>query len=199
MTAGIVHNRAMDKRRLRTQYLGLRRAMPEREFLSRSGLIHERLCLMPQVAQARTLLCYVSSKDHEVDTQRLIERFLREGKTVLVPIAQADRSMLWSRIESLADLSPARFGILEPREETRRITAPPDDAVVLVPGIAFSAEGYRIGYGGGYYDRFLAEFQGCSIGLAFDAQILGDFSPDEHDVPVRYVVTESRVYPHTTG
>lgn len=183
----------MDKKHLRKYYLGQRRALTH-EVAQKSSMIHNRLHQVPEFAQAATVLCYVSSKDNEVDTQCLIEHLLREGKKILVPMAQADRSILWSRIHSLAELSTARFGILEPREEARRIMAPPEDAVVIVPGIAFSTDGYRIGYGGGYYDRFLASFPGCTIGLAFDIQIMKEFSPDPHDVPVKYVVTESRVY-----
>jgi 5-formyltetrahydrofolate cyclo-ligase len=62
---------------------------------------------------------------------------------------------------------------------------------VLVPGIAFTAQGYRVGFGGGYFDRFLAGFPGVSIGLAFDLQMTAEFSPDAHDVPVQWIVTEA--------
>jgi len=143
---------------------------------------------------ARVFLCYVSSKDNEADTHPLIEALIQDGITVLVPIAKPKGVLLWSDLHGLEELEPGRFGILEPRAECVRIVEPPEEGVVIVPGIAFSTDCRRIGYGGGYFDRFLATFRGASIGLAFDMQIADDWQSEPRDVPLDFVVTESRIY-----
>jgi len=148
---------------------------------------------LPEVRDASTVLCYVSSKDNEVDTHGLIAQFVETGRRVFVPIAEPGGIMLWSQLLELDELAPARFGILEPRPESRRISPAPPDALVLVPGIAFSPDGHRIGYGGGYYDRFLAGHEGPAIGLAFDVQIICSWETNEYDIPVKAVVTETRL------
>lgn len=172
----------------------MRRGLGAFEVEARSAATIARVRELPPFASAATILCYVASKDNEVNTQPLIETLLAEGRTVLVPIAGKDRILNWSRIESMHELAPARFGILEPRPEFLRITNPPDDSVAIVPGIAFQPDGYRIGYGGGFYDRFLAHYAGVSIGLAFDVQIVESFPIEAHDVPLHYIVTESQAY-----
>ena len=179
------------KRELREEYLGRRRAMSQDDVLSKSRLIHERMQELSEYASARTILTYVSSKDNEVDTLDLIESLLEEGKTVLVPIAEKNRVLVWSRLEALSELAPAQFGILEPLPEFRRLMDPPTDSVALAPGIAFTETGYRIGYGGGYYDTFLATFKGLKIGLAFEVQLLTNFPLEKHDRPVDIVITET--------
>jgi len=130
----------------------------------------------------------------------VIGHLLGEKKTVLVPIAQANRVLEWSHLTSLSELEPGRFGILEPKVECRRLVHPPrEGAVAITPGVAFTVRGYRIGYGGGYYDRFLSIFGGVSIGLAFEVQMAPAIPVGEFDVAVDYVVTESRSICCTTG
>ena len=206
----------VEKTVIRRKYLAARRALSPDEWAARSRAVHDQLAEVDEFREATTVLTYVSPKDNEVDTQALIESMLTQGVCVLVPIAEKDRQLTWSRLKALSELGPGRFGILEPLPEFVRPMDPPDDAVVLVPGIAFTRDGYRIGYGGGYFDRFLAGFRGVSIGLAFDLQTIrqGDerkkgtvpsrpptadsvgtvsfFQP--HDVPVDIVVTESATY-----
>lgn len=186
----------MDKSTLRREALARRIAMSPAEAALNNARIAARLRAMAQFHMAPTCLIYVSSKHNEVDTHALITECIASGKTVLVPIAEPGGVLLWSRLENLAELAPARFGILEPREELRRLKTPPPDAVAIVPLVAFTPGCYRIGYGGGYYDRFLAGFTGVSIGLAFDVQRIDAFAPASHDIPLDYVVTESAVYAH---
>ena len=161
---------------------------------AKSRAIVEQLDRLEAVRGAAAVLCYVSSKDNEVDTHGLIERLLGRGAEVLVPVSQPEGVLAWSRIEGLDELVPGRFGILEPKAACLRIASSPPHAAVVVPGIAFAPEGYRIGYGGGYYDRFLAKHPGPKIGLAFACQIIPAFEHGPHDVPVDSVVTENDVY-----
>jgi len=183
----------MDKAALRKEALARRIAMSPAEAAINNARIAAHLRAMAEYARARTCLFYVSSKHNEVDTHALIRESIAAGKRVLVPIAEPGGLLLWSRLESLAEVAPARFGILEPRAECRRLETPPPEAVAIVPLVAFTPACYRIGYGGGYYDRFLAGFEGVSIGLAFDVQRIDAFTPASHDVPLDYIVTESGV------
>ena len=183
----------MEKAEIRASALRARRGLSPDEVRGKSAAIFAALQTFPLVVSAQTILCYVSSKDNEVDTQRLLTWLLELDRTVLVPIALANRALEWSRLLSLEDLSRGRFDILEPRPDRRRIEVPPRDAAVIVPGVAFRPDGYRIGYGGGYFDRFLSDHRGPSTGLAFDVQMTESFQPDTHDIPVDFVVTESRI------
>ena len=183
------------KSQIRRAILDLRRAMLPEEVAERSAAIRRNLARFASFRAASTFLCYIASKDNEVDTRPLIEDLLARHSTVLVPIVEPGGVLTWSRLESLADVRPARFGILEPKPEcVRPGPVPNEDAVALVPGIAFTREGYRIGYGGGYYDRFLASFKGTAVGLAFDLQIVPSFHHEPHDIPVAAVVTESAIH-----
>ena len=184
----------MNKSAVRKAILERRRSIAPEDATAKSAAILDRLQALPELTSADTALCYVSSKDNEVDTQRLIAWLLGEKRRVLVPIAEPKGKLVWSELHSLDELAPGRFDILEPRTERRRVVEPPEGAPVIVPGIAFTPDRRRIGDGGGYFDRFLAAHRGISIGLAFDMQIVPGFESHGHDVPVDFVVTESRVY-----
>jgi len=184
----------MDKNTIRKRCLSVRQAMPAQDVTGKSAAIVERLKSLRAFSMARNVLTYVSSKDNEVDTHALIEWLIANHTCVYVPAAQPDKLLAWSRIESLGQLAPARFGILEPIEGLPRSTVPPEDSVAIVPGIAFTRDCRRIGYGGGFYDRFLAAYPGPSIALAFDLQIVDHIDSDPHDIPVDFIVTETQVY-----
>ena len=184
----------MNKKDLRRVSLALRRALTLDEVTVRSATILQRARDLSEFANAHTLLCYVSSKDNEVDTIPLIREALARGVVVLVPIARQGGVMEWSHLYALEELVPSRFGILEPAPETCRIVSPPQDAVVIVPGIVFTPTGHRVGYGGGYYDRFLATHPGPSIALAFEVQIIDSLNIEPHDTPVDFLITESQVF-----
>lgn len=184
----------MTKAEARKKCIEARRAMTPEEVASKSREIVARLKGLPAFALASAFLCYVSSKDNEVDTLELIQWLLDNGRQVLVPVAGPHGDMVWSRLDAIEHLASGRFGILEPPLEHRRIVKPPHGSVVIVPGIAFSADCHRVGYGGGYFDRFLAAYGGIIIALAFHLQITSLLEAAAHDVPMDYVVTESCTY-----
>jgi 5-formyltetrahydrofolate cyclo-ligase len=128
----------------------------------------------------------------EADTRTLITHAWERGVTVLAPAVAAGHLLRWSRIESFDLLAPGPYGILEP-PASAPIEMPPPHAVAIVPCVAFDAAGYRLGWGKGYYDRFLDGFDGPSIGLAFDCQEVPELPRESHDQPVDYIVTETRV------
>ena len=123
------------------------------------------------------------------------EKHLAEGKEVAVPrIDKALQLMVPVRIRDFdLDLAPGTLGIREPKPGLLNQVAAGDIDVVIAPGAAFDAAGNRIGYGGGYYDRFLKGFQGAAIGLAFDSQLLDRIPRDaSRDIPLACIATESR-------
>ena len=189
----------MSKAEIRKDRLAARRAMSLEGVAAHSRAVIDRLRSLEAFHAARAFLCYVSSKDNEVDTLGLIQSLLDNHKPVIVPIAEPGGKMTWSRIIDLGELTPSHFGILEPRPEFHRVSMTPPDSVAIVPGIAWSIQCHRIGYGGGYFDRFLAAYKGATIGLAFDLQIVELWDIQPHDIPLNYVVTESRVYRNDLG
>lgn len=136
---------------------------------------------------------YLAKKD-EVRTEGMIRRAIEMGKKVLVPSLKLDRSRI---IPSLLldcenDLEEGVFGILEPRDECIRSFPIEEIEVVLVPGIAFDMSGGRIGFGGGYYDGFLAKLPPETLlcGLAFEFQVVQNLPLTVRDVPVERIITE---------
>lgn len=182
------------KNALRRLALSRRRAITEADAVAKSELIQQRAWDMPEVQRAASVLCYVSARDREVITHRLIGQLLAAGKALWVPVTEADGTMRWSRLSAFSELAPGKFGILEPAPMYQRFLPWTDPAVCLTPGLLFTPGGHRIGYGKGCFDRFLGEHPLFSIGLAYDAQIESALPLEGHDVALNCVLTESRRY-----
>lgn len=188
-----------EKYALRKTLLDRRRALRESDVARKGAEIHARLRALPGFTNPPAVLTYVDAKDNEVPTQPLIALLFAAGMPVFVPVIAARGQMRWSRLEALDELAPARFGLLEPPPGRQRFEPYPARAIVLVPGIGFCTDGRRIGYGGGYFDRFLPTHPGTAIGLAFECQMVPDLPVSEHDRAVDMVVTESGVYRRPPG
>ncbi len=188
-----------EKIRLRTEYLQKRRALTAQQWKGASEAIRQRLEQSNSYRGCSRILTYVSAKDNEVDTCVLIDNALHSGRIVMVPVViTGEKELRWAQIASREELIPAKFGLLEPNHTHRQHVEVQDDALCLVPGLAFTHNGDRIGYGGGYYDRFLAAFQGIAIGLAFEIQLAIHLPQDIHDQRLHCVVTEKKCYPTDT-
>lgn len=186
----------LEKKRLRTEYLQKRRALTLKHWKYAGKSIRRRLEQSALYQECSTLMTYVSAKDNEVDTCVLIDSALQSGRVVVVPVViPGEPELRWARIGSRSELTLAKFGLLEPNPFQRRYVDVHDDALCVVPGLAFTRDGWRIGYGGGYYDRFLASFQGTSVGLAFEIQLAPLLPKGIHDQQLHYVLTEKRCYP----
>ena len=182
------------KKMLRRQYLEKRRALSAELWKEASSRITARLKGSGVFRDCEALLTYLSAKDNEVDTSAIIAVALQSDRNVLVPVVASDRNLVWAQIHDYSELVRGKFGLLEPDPERAQIVSVPASALCLTPGIAFTRDGKRIGYGGGYYDRFLSEFSGISIGLAFDFQIAPTLPQDAFDQRVGYVFTETKCY-----
>jgi 5-formyltetrahydrofolate cyclo-ligase len=184
------------KKELRKKVQELRDALDPQQRRLLSERIADNLWKVPEFASAETILFFISFRS-EVDTLSMIRRTLDEGRTVCIPCTEVDdKSMVASRILNMdGDLEVGNYNILEPRKECLRPVPPRDIDIVLMPGVAFDSTGGRLGYGGGYYDRFLEK---CSpecrlIALAFELQVVDHVPCADHDHHIHMIVTEKRV------
>ncbi|MBI3323299.1 MAG: 5-formyltetrahydrofolate cyclo-ligase [Candidatus Omnitrophica bacterium] len=189
----------VEKRALRRALLRRLRGQPERARQAKSRAIGRRLRRLAIYRRAKTLLCYVAF-DGEVETRRILEKALADGKRVAVPVTVTSRKrLLAAEIRDPDRDLGARgpFGIPQPQGPHRRRLALKDLELVLVPGLAFDRRGHRLGRGGGYFDRLLARLPtSCRrVGLAFDFQLLKELPIESHDLPVCAVVTEKKAIP----
>jgi 5-formyltetrahydrofolate cyclo-ligase len=143
--------------------------------------------------RAKTLGCYVSVKG-EVDTRTVIQTALSRGKLTCVPLTSRNRALQHVQIESLDDLSPSGFGLLEPLNLSGSEVLSSALDLIIVPGIAFDPRGNRIGFGAGFYDRYLEKTPATKIGLAYDFQILEKVPLEPHDIALDIIVTPTRVF-----
>ena len=182
----------MTKSTLRRRLRAERIRMPERVVREKSLRIYRRLIDMPAYRLARRIACYVSVKN-EVDTRRVIQNAIGGGKQVGVPVTREDGDMDFQAIAGLSDVRPVHYGLREPVADSPKVLLPHTIDLILVPGIAFDRRGYRIGLGGGYYDRFLVRTEAVRVGLSYGFQII-DRVPDEpHDVTIDWIITENEV------
>lgn len=133
------------------------------------------------------------SKFPEVDTYQIIRKAWEEGKQVVIPkCLPRKREMIFRTMTQFNQLESVYFDLLEPIEiATKEVQANEID-LLIVPGLAFTEEGYRLGFGGGYYDRYLTGFMGHTISLAFQSQIVSELPIEEHDISVRKIITDSK-------
>lgn len=184
------------KKSIRREIIQNRLDLSQQEITAKSEAIVERVLSLPAWEQARTVMVYVAFR-HEVETAGVITRALEEGKRVAIPVCKKDplRLIPSELKEYPGDLAPGTWGILEPKEGRFRPLDPHEVDLVLVPGVAFDEMGNRLGYGAGYYDRFLRTLRpdAFTAALAYELQIRDNVFPEAHDQPVQMVITEQRV------
>lgn len=131
------------------------------------------------------------SRFPEVDTWQLIRKGWEQGKRIVVPkCIPATKGMSFRKISAFTQLENSFFGLFEPIESQTEEVPKSEIDLLIVPGLVYSRNGYRIGFGGGYYDRFLEGFRGRTVSLAFSGQLTGNIPVEEHDIPVDKIVTE---------
>lgn len=178
------------KATLREQYKTLRREMPPEIKAQRDRQIAGRVTALWQYKRCRQLLTYVSTPI-EVDTLEIIRRALADGKKVAVPrCVPGTRDMEFYWINGVEELEPGTFGVLEPRPDPKRKVTDFSNGLCLVPALCYDWRGYRLGYGKGYYDRFLAGFGGHMIGVCYSDCIRRKLPHGRFDRPVELLVTD---------
>ena len=180
-----------EKKPLRKKYKILRDSLCEKtEDYSR--IICERCADIDGFKRADAVLLYFA-KGSEVDLSALAELALDMGKCVAYPRCSGKGEMTFHKISSLDELKEGSFGIMEPLEGSPLCDCDNGRTVCFVPALAYDKEGFRLGWGGGYYDRFLADFQGCKIGVTYAACVADKLPRGEYDIKTDYIVTESQV------
>ena len=185
---------ALEKQRLREEHLVAREALTEQERSVLDDRITQKLLATPEYAEATTVLTYVSVSS-EVSTRMSIECALRDGKTVAVPRCLPGHCLEFVAIVSLEQLVAAPFNLLEPAKELPALTEDQkNNSICIVPALLVDAKGYRLGYGAGFYDRFLSTYPGKKICLAYQQNLSRTMLPHTaFDVAVDVVITESDV------
>lgn len=187
------------KSALRKRYRAIRASLARNERGSADRSIAHRILHSPEFMDAEIIVSYLSC-GAEVDTHAIIERAWIMGKTVVLPRCVAgSRLMRWFKVDSFEGLERGSLGILEPHVDPGREVDPcgKRHVLALVPGLAFDMQGFRLGYGGGFYDTFLERFDGISLGLCREVQVVDSLKAlcavDSHDVPVGAIATEKRL------
>jgi 5-formyltetrahydrofolate cyclo-ligase len=154
-----------------------------------SVIIRHTVLELPVVAAARTVFCFISHGE-EVETHGLIDALWNSGKTVLAPRLRGRAEMLAVRFDGWDHVAPGQLGILVPEQQAEFAE---NTDVVLAPGLAFTPDGDRLGWGRGYYDRWFSRHQvALRIAVGFDCQIVDRLPVTPQDVPVDMIVTEQR-------
>ena len=177
-----------DKKTIRAMIRKKRKEISETYLHEASDAITKRLNALPSYRDAKVIYTYVGCKG-EVATDRIIRNALVEGKKVAVPKVLGD-VMEFYYIESLDELAPGCMDIPEPVPDEEK-KAQEENAFMVLPGLAFSRDGGRVGFGGGYYDKYLAAHPNLvKTAVAFSWQILPEVPREENDIPVPVIVTE---------
>ena len=172
------------KKTLRKETIAAMKELPESVKTQADEELTQRLLELPAFQEAKTLATYLSF-DHEFSTANLIKAALQLGKRVCVPRTYPQGRMEF--VEYDPDiLEKTRFGLLEPNEQGKVVDKAEID-LIHVPGLVFQSKGYRIGYGGGYYDRYLADYTGKTVSTIYSIQ-QKEFQPDVFDQAVQEVL-----------
>lgn len=176
--------------------MSLRNGMTPEEIVAKSASIVRHLTGLRDLREASTLMVFLRFGS-EVQIDDLLRWGWEAGKRIVVPLCRPDdRELTPCLIGSLAELEIGRYGIREPKREEIRPAPLEEIEAILVPAVAFDRRGHRIGYGGGYYDRFLPQVpKAVRIGAAFSCQIVARVPEEPHDLPVDRIVTEKGEMP----
>lgn len=188
-----------EKSRIRYHMLCVRNALSPQEVSFKSNIIQSKLLEFIMNNRFKNVMLYMAL-DNEVQTEKAIRQCLNWGITTMVPVCIRQKKpdgTIWKTLLPSVLSSPEdeyernKFGVLEPKN--KKPFPPEQIELVVVPGIAFDMSGYRIGYGAGYYDNFLLECKNAKlVALSYDIQVLDQLPHDPWDIPMDYIITESR-------
>jgi len=190
------------KNQLREKILKLRQKLHQSQIEVKSQKIFQNLILMDIFKDSKNIMAYMAFRN-EVDTLPVINYCLCNDKKIILPISiKETRQLVLSELKDPdKELRKGTYGIKEPAPEYVRLFSPKELDLILVPAVAFDLNGYRLGYGGGYYDRFLSSLTGKipTVGLAFEMQIIQKIPAESTDQPVDYIATEKKIIDCVNG
>lgn len=182
------------KQRMRSEIKEWRRSMSPEQKAAYDAKILDRILALREFQACKTVLTYVSLPI-EVDTKDLIAQSWAMGKRVVVPrCVENSRKMQFYYIDSFDQLKSQSFGVLEPIPEQCELFEDDRDSICIVPALAYDKRGFRLGYGAGYYDRFLSHYHGAKIGIVYTKNLKKRLYSGRYDVPVDLIVTEKRLW-----
>lgn len=183
-------NVTFEKNQLREKYRQVRSSINENNRALYNRIIAENLFSLDLYKKSSIIYSYVSAKG-EADTLGIISTAIKEGKKVAVPKCVPNTCLIeFYFIKSLKDLQKGAFNILEPNPSICEKVIDFSHGICIVPAIAFDKKGFRLGYGKGYYDRFLSRFRGTSIGICYNKCVLDVCPHDYYDQKVNILITE---------
>ena len=181
---------AEEKKKIRKGVLAIRDALPRQLREAMSITIGKNFAALDEVVKSSAIMIFLSFGS-EVRTDYIVEWLWQQKKKALAPLCRpGTREMAVYAINTFADVAPGYFGIREPKRDVLKPFTKKEIDLVAVPAVAFDGRGHRVGYGGGYYDRFLADMDVPKIGLAFSCQLVPEVPSDSFDQPVQGIVTE---------
>lgn len=178
-----------EKAALRRQLRQLRQGIPPEERARAAQAAARVVCALPEFVQAHTVLLYLATGE-ELETAPILQEALRLGKTVGVPRCEGPGQMRFYRYLPEHPPAPGAYGILEPDAACCPPVTRWEGSLCITPGLAYDRTGHRLGYGGGYYDRFFAGYSGIRLGLCYQRLLLPALPTGPDDRPVELVVTE---------
>ena len=181
-----------DKKAFRAKKRAEIKLLPESYIRESDERITERLSSLPEFAAADRLFAYYSI-GNEVDTHRILKLAEKLRKTVFLPVVLGNGVMEYALFDREGALRSGALHIPEPAEEAVRAIPRAGD-VILVPALCYDAQRYRLGQGGGYYDRFLENCPAVTVGLARERLMPVSVPREAHDLPVRILLTEARTF-----
>ena len=187
------------KKDIRKKAIRDRNCLSAVEIALKSKTIEKKLTALKAYQESKTIMFY-ASYNNEVKTDGMIETALCSGKSVCLPVAiKEEKRLKIKRILNLSELKTGNYGIREPKIDLPDVTLE-EVNLVLVPGCCFDEKGFRLGYGGGFYDRFISDLGNkvVKVGLAFQIQIVDSLPCEEHDQPIDVLITENNVYDFST-
>ncbi|MCF0228752.1 MAG: 5-formyltetrahydrofolate cyclo-ligase [Parasporobacterium sp.] len=190
----------MDKKEIRSHMSEIKKSLTADEIRRQSGEMSAHLLKMDAFADADTVFAFLSFNE-EIDTGIILEKAFAAGKKVAVPRI-GKKGMEFCYISSINDCVPGYMGIREPSADTQVSDGTEKNVFMIMPGLAFGKKGERIGYGAGYYDRYLAAHAGMNIikaAVGYDFQLTDSLPSDEYDVLTDYVITPAGVFEVKNG
>lgn len=170
-----------------------RKSIPKSQKVIYDKIISEKIINSVYFKNAEQVLVFAST-DEEFDTQYIVEHCRAESKSVFYPVCLADKGkMEFLKVNSHKDLHIGKYNILEPQKSCVPYK-PKENDIIIVPALSADKQKYRIGYGGGYYDRFLKSFNGISICPCYSRLYRDNLPADEYDIKVSIVATDKEVF-----
>ncbi|NLL51499.1 MAG: 5-formyltetrahydrofolate cyclo-ligase [Peptococcaceae bacterium] len=185
-------SKRLKKESFRQEALRRRKALSPLERRQKSALIFKELQSLRVFEPCQTIMTYLNFRD-EVETTPIAEKILQDGKDLIIPFCQRREIVPCAITDLVKDVQVSNFGIREPLPDRLKPVSPEEIDLVLVPGLAFDYHGHRIGFGAGYYDRFLPRLRqdAVIIGIAFACQLFDNLPREDYDYKLPLLVTEN--------